>query len=469
MLHTRFKFNLRFKTFGEVAARLSALLIYAAGARLLGTDGFGLFSLALSYAALASVLIDSGTLNIITRDLARNRAAAPELIRSVTLYKALMSPVAVAVVYFGVRLMNPGVVPGPLLLVAGLWAIGTSLTEHLYAVLSGLERMDVEALVKISNRIGAFVFAVALFYLHRSVATFTLGTAVGLGIGVIIGVWWLHTNVGRWSFRIEWPMLMTVLKTSVPLFVAWLFITLYGNQDRYVMASLHFSKADIGVYSAAAKLVDALRPIPVLLMGAVFPIVAEAAVKDRALFEKIAGTLIKYSVIGLFPFAFGVTVFSPLVVRIIFGPQFAVTGGILAVAIWGYVGIFLNHLFQALLVSSDRQSKFLYGSMISMLVNLPLCWWFFQRMGPAGGAWALIGSESALLIFSISASPWARPHLATLFGRPFVLAGSSLALFWLVRMWIPSPVAFLAAIALYGVLVWRSSLVDVSLLRRFVV
>jgi PST family polysaccharide transporter len=284
-----------------------------------------------------------------------------------------------------------------------------------------------------------------------------------------MGVWWLHRNVGRWSAQVDRAVLMNVLKTSLPLFAAWIFITLYGNQDRYVMAWLHFSKADIGVYSAAAKLVDALRPVPVLLMGAVFPIVAEAAVKDRALFEKIAGTLVKYSVIGLFPFAFGVTVFSDLIVRIIFGPQFAMTGGILAISIWGYVGIFLNHLFLALLVSSDRQSRFLYGAMISMLVNLPLCWFFFQRTGPAGGAWALIGSESALLIFGIASSPWARHHLATLFGRPVALAALSLGLFWVIRFWVPVPVAFVAAIGLYALLVWRSSLVDISLLRRFVV
>ena len=469
MLHSRFKFNLRFKTIGEVAARISALLIYAAGARLLGTDGFGLFSLAFSYASLSSVLIDSGTLNILTRNLARDRSSAPELIRTITTYKFIVAPFAIAFIWVLVHFVDDSGQMGSLVIITGLVAVATSFTEHLYAILSGLERMDVEAVVKVINRVGAFVFAVSVFYLHRSVGGFTLGMAIGLWTGVAIGLFWLNKKVGSMSPHIDRKILRETLSTGAPLFAAWIFITLYNNQDRYIMQMLHFSKSDIGIYSAAAKLVDALRPIPVLLMGAVFPIVSEAAVKDKALFDKIAGTLVKYSVLGLFPFAFGVTVFSELIVRIIFGPQFGLTAGILSVGIWGYVAVFLNHLFLYLLVSSDQQKKFLHGAIVLMAVNAPLCWWFMQTIGIAGGAWALIGSESALLVFNLFVSPWALRQFRTLFGRPAVLAAASLALFWVLRFWMPDPAAFVGAIILYGLLVWRSSLVDVSLLRRFIV
>jgi len=469
VLHSRFKFNLRFKTIGEVAARISALLIYAAGARLLGADGFGLFSLAFSYASLSSVLIDSGTLTLLTRDIARDRSTAPELIRSLTLYKFLVAPFAVLIIYGLVRLIDREGISLSIFLVMGLVAVATSFTEHLYAILSGLERMDIEAGVKVINRAGALIFAVLMFHLVRSVGGFAFGMALGLWASVAFGLWWLHRNVGKLSFKINKPVLASTLKAGIPLFSAWIFLTLYVNQDRYIMSMLHYSNTDIGIYSAAAKLVDALRPIPVLLMGAVFPILSQAAVQDKALFDRIAGTLVKYSVIGLFPFAFGVTVFSDLIVRIIFGPQFVMSADILSIAIWGYVAVFLNHLFLYLLVSSDQQKKFLQGAIVLMGVNAPLCWWFMQSVGIAGGAWALIGSELALLIFNLLVSPWARRQAGMLFVRPSILAAASLALFWVLSFWMPSQAAFFIAIALYGVLVWRSSLVDVSLLRRFIV
>ncbi len=469
MLHSRFKFNLRFKTIGEVVARISALLIYAAGARLLGADGFGLFSLAFSYASLSSVLIDSGTLTLLTRDIARDRTTAPELIRSLTLYKFAVAPFALLLTYALVHLVDKDGVSLSIFLVMGLVSVATSFTEHLYAILSGVERMDIEAGVKVINRAGALVFSVIVFHFIKSVGGFALGMAMGLWTSVAFGLWWLHRNVGPLSFRINKPVLKATLKAGMPLFTAWIFLTLYVNQDRYIMSMLHYSKTDIGIYSAAAKLVDALRPIPVLLMGAVFPIVSEASVKDKALFDRISATLVKYSVIGLFPFAFGVTIFSDLVVRIIFGPQFVLSSGILSIAIWGYVAVFLNHLFLYLLVSSDQQKKFLQGSIVLMAVNAPLCWWFMQSVGIAGGAWALIGSEVALLVFNVLVSPWARRDIGTLFGTPILLAAASLALFWLLRFWMPDPAACVGAVSLYGILVWRTRLIDVSLVRKFIV
>jgi O-antigen/teichoic acid export membrane protein len=469
VLQNRFKFNLRFKSAGEFFARLCALLIYAAGARLLGADGFGLFSLAFSYAMIASVLIDSGTLNIVTRNLARDRSTAPELVRTLTTYKFSVAPLAVLAIYGLVRLIDAEGNTPSLVLATGLVAAGTAMGDHFSAILSGFERMDVEAGIKIVNRISALVFAIGLFYLHRTVAGFTLGMAIGVWISVGVAWWWTHRHIAPLSLTINGNVLREVLWTGLPLLAAWLFITLYANQDRYILSILDFSPHDIGVYSASAKLIDALRPIPVLLMGAVFPIVAEAAVRDQALYDKIAGTLVKYSVIGLFPFAFGVSVFSTEIVRIIFGPEFASTAGILSIAIWGFTGVFLNHLFLYLLVSSNQQKKFLQGAIILMVVNAPLCWILFQSNGLVGGAWALIGSEAALLIFNIAASPWARRQIVLLFGRPAALAASSLAVFAILRFWLPSAASYALSIAVYAVLVWRASLVDIALLRRFIV
>lgn len=469
MLHARFKLNLRFKTVGEAAARLCALAIYAAGARLLGAEGFGLFSLAFSYSMLATVLIDSGTLSVVTRNLARDKSNASPLIRSTVVYKSAVAPFAVAAICLLAYFLDPGRQIMQLMPIAGLIAAGTALGDHVSAILSGIERMEIEAGLKVINRAGTFLFAVGAFFLHRSVESFTFGMAIGVWVSVGLGLWWIHRNVARLEFRADMPLLKDLLRSSVPLFVSWLFITIYGNQDRYILGMLDFSERDIGIYSASAKLIDALRPIPVLLIGAVYPIVSEAAVKDKILFERISATLVKYSVIGLFPFAFGVTVFAPFIVRVVFGPEFAPTASILAISIWGFVGIFINCLFLYLLVSANQQRKFLQGSIILMVVNAPLCWVLFQSTGLEGGAWALIASESALLLFNVAASSWARSQIPMLFGRPAILAASSLLLFSVLRIWIPDVPSFIAAIGLYVALVWRSSLVDVALLKRFVV
>ncbi len=471
MLHDRFKFNLRFKTVGEVFSRICALLLYAAGARLLGAEGFGVFSLAFSYAMLSAVLIDSGLFSIVTRMLARDKSNAPELIRTVTTYKFIVSPFAVLLIYLVVRHLDPGGQTAPLIFVTGLVAVATALTDHLSSILSGLERMDIEAWVKSTNKLASVIFAVLLFRIDRSVHGFTLGMALGLFLSLACGFWWVHRNLVPLRFEIDRVILKKVLRVGLPIFLATILVTFYTNQDRYLLSFLHFSDRDIGIYSAAAKLVDALRPLPVLLMGAVYPILSEASVKDRVLFEKISGALVKYSVLALFPFAFGVTVFSRLVVRIVFGPEFVQSGPILQVAIWAFVGIFLNHLFFVFLLSTDRQRRFFQSALVLTLANGLLCFLFFQWFGPIGGGWALVGGEIALFLFNMTdrQNGWLRRGIGPLFLRPALLAGLSVGIYVFLRIWMPDPVAWLLAIGVYGFMIWRLKMVDVALVRKFVV
>ena len=401
MIHRRFRSNLQFKVLGETIARFSSFALYAVGARLLGIENFGLFSLAFSYAIIFTIFIDLGTNNIVTRHIARNRDTLSDIIPTTILFKLSLIPIVLGLLFGFVSIVSDDSTLIRLTTIFGIFAVGVAMGEHLSAVLSGLERMDVEANLKMVWKLGGFILAVVFYQHFKTVESFVWGLGVGQWLGVIVGIIWIRFRVMAGRAKFNKALLLDLLKTSFPLFVAWVFLIIYENQDIIILSFLKFTNSDIGLFSASAKLVDALKPLPVLLMGALFPILSEKAIKDRSLFSKMSVIMYQYAFYLLAPAVFIVSLYATPICQLIFGQPFAPSGSVFQVAIWGFMFIFINHLLIQSLISSDLQKRYLHGAIMVFLINGTLCVILFRSMGIQGGAWALLGGEFFYLLFNL--------------------------------------------------------------------
>lgn len=401
MIHQRFRFNLQFKVLGEFFARISAFLLYAAAARLLGTDQFGFFSLSFSIAIFTIVFLEMGTNSIITRNLARKDISVVELISTTTTFKFLLIIPIVLVLNIVLRIFHFEKELINLTNVMVFVALGIGFGEHISAILSGLEKMNVEANLKLFWRLGSLVLAVLLFQAYQNIYFFVIGMALGQWAGVIISFIWIHFKVQRFTFSIKIELLKKMLRVSFPLFAAWLFVVIYDRQSVLFMSFFSFSNIEIGLFSASIKLLDAIRPIPVLFMSALFPILSEAALRDRFLFQKISTNVFKHAVVVLVPVTWLLMLFSAEIIQIIFGANYVLSAPVFEIAIWAFVGIFLNHVLLQLMISTDGQMKFLQGAVVVAISNALLCYWLIPLYGIQGGAWALVGSEVIFLVFNM--------------------------------------------------------------------
>ncbi len=397
MLKHRFKFNLKFKIIGEAVSRFSALIFYALAGRLLGAREFGLFSLAFSYASIFMIFSELGTNTIITRNLAQNKSTQGEIASTTTLFKFLLMPLTLLILHLVISHLYPGERIIFITDLMGLVALLTSIGDHQSAILTGVERVDIEAQLKALWKGGALGLAVLFFMFFHSLEAFIGGMIVGQGIGVVIGFIWIFKNLKPKIKMFQFPLLKEILIMSLPLFLGYIFLTLYYNQANLILSFLGFGDKDIGWFAASNKLIDALKALPVLLASALFPIFSEQSIKDPPKFAKIGVRAIHFFLLIPFPFLIVGSLLSHEICRIIYGPDFGPTGLIFSIALWSFLGIFVNHMMLHLLLAAGRQKPYLWGSIFLAGTNTLLILILAPRMDVQGAAWALLGSEMLIL------------------------------------------------------------------------
>jgi len=401
VLRRRITRNFLFKVTGETGSRVLGLVFYIFFARWFGAEKFGQYSFALSFASLFMALVDLGTNAIISRELARHRDRLRDYAHQTNALKILASLLTVSCIGISLIFLPQDGETKVLIFLMGFFVVGTGLVEYLGAVFSGVERMDMEATLKVLNKLLVLTGGTLAYYFTGDMPMTIIGLLLGYGGSLIIGyalLWRLGAPpLVKWNFAFQ----KDLIKQSFPLFSAWVLWNIYDNQDIVLLSFLGENSGQVGVFAAAARLVDTLRAIPVLMMGAIFPVLSDFWVKDRSRYRDLALFIMKWVTLLSLPIAVGTTVLSSSVIYLIYGIEYGEGGGVLAVAVWALMGIFANHVLINLFITSDRQKMTVVGAffvtILNLMGNLILIPWF----GIRGAAAALVLSESFYLFLNL--------------------------------------------------------------------
>jgi O-antigen/teichoic acid export membrane protein len=157
---------------------------------------------------------------------------------------------------------------------------------------------------------------------------------------------------------------------------------------------------EVGVYAVAARLSEGWYFLPVAIVSSFFPRLIELRADERKYHHRLQQLLDGLFSIAL-AVALGVTLFAVPLARVIFGPEYAGAGPILAVHIWTAVFIFMRAviskwiLIENLLVLSVVTQG--CGAVLNVLLNLIL----IPSLGGVGAAVATLVSYAAASYFSL--------------------------------------------------------------------
>jgi len=389
----RIKRNTAFKVSGEVAVRLAGLGLYVLLARWLGASQFGHFSFAFSYAVLFMVVVDLGTNNIITRDLARKTYDLVYIFPRLNALKLVSAFFAFGLIALSLFFIPTDPVPRSVILIIGFVVIFMSLGEYVGAILSGLEKMGMEAVFKFVQRVFSLMGVTIGFFISKNLLGTVMGLCVGYGASIVVGYFILRFLGAPGGVLWDSVFIKNLLKLSLPLFLSWTFWNFYDNQDILLLKFLKVSSADIGQFAVAMKFIDVFRGVPVLLMGAFYPLFGQFWKTSERVFNHVAVFLIKWIFAISLPLALGGALMAPSLFTVIFGKEYSGSAWYFQVAVWAIVGIFLNHVMTHLLIHQDKVSKTVIGAGIITVVNAVMIVLLVPLWGTVGAAWSLVISE----------------------------------------------------------------------------
>ncbi|WP_162142046.1 oligosaccharide flippase family protein [Ilumatobacter coccineus] len=392
-----------------------ATVVAAIVPRFLGPVPIGRLSLGVAIWLMVSVLASLGTPTMLTVEVARDVPAARVLAARAIRARAVAF-VAVAPFVVLLLLVADYERRTVAIVLAMSFAAFVNLVSSTYAsVIHGLQEMGATARVEV---IGKLLNAVAV------VSALALGggalaiVGVGAGVSVVSAVLLVNafrrvcppaTSTSDWSAR-------RVATVAAPFLLAEASLVVYQQLDTLVMSIL-VDEETIGWYATADLLFGSLLFVPVILMTAMFPAIADMHQRDPAevphLLERSSRSLLVVSV----PIGVGTIVVSRSFVNTLYGDAYDNAAPVLAV--FGVVVILSCQtiMLGRFALATDRVAFWVRLMVFSILLTVPLDLvfvpWTRDRFdnGALGGALAYVVTESIMMIVGVVRMA---PHLLTM-------------------------------------------------------
>ena len=466
--------NTAFRLGGEVVAKLASIAFFVVIARELGRTGFGDFMFALSFTTLLLMASGFGSVQLLAREVARAPATTDAWLSNVTALRALTAlPLVGVATLVAAGTGHDGSVVATVALVGAGVAL-ENIGHGLQGTLQAHERMDLIAAGIVTQRIITATAGIAALALGGDLVVVAAVFGAGSLVGLVVMSVALARAVHRPHVAVDRRRLWPILRASAPIGLNLLLLSvlLQGGATLLAFLAPGDSSAEVGLYAAAMRLIEASLFLPSAFTAAMLPLLARGDGLGGLAGSTARG--VKALTVIVLPVATGLVVFAEPIITTLYGDDFS--GGVTPLRLLGAsVMLFgLNAYASTVLVAADRPSSvtrpLLLVAVGNVALNVALIPWL-----EATGA-AVAGLVSSLLLAVLTLRQVARYvgalHLARAFAGPVAAAGALAA----TALLVPGPTlttALLAAAAYAAVLAgwerlhWPDDLAaGVQLLRR---
>jgi O-antigen/teichoic acid export membrane protein len=168
-----------------------------------------------------------------------------------------------------------------------------------------------------------------------------------------------------------------------------------------VLMELVATPDEVGWFAASFRIFTVLGGIPLLLVGAIFPILARAARDDRLRHAYAAERLIAATVIGGAWLALMTAVLSRVAIDVVAGPKFSESVPVLRIQAFAVFASWLVVASTHVLISLARYREVLILSAVALVASASLVLALAPGIGAEGGAVANVGGESLAALFGV--------------------------------------------------------------------
>lgn len=389
--------NTSWFTVALVIQKVIAFIYFTYLARILGAESLGMYTFALSYISIFSIIIDFGTNHYITREIAKDNRAAKKITANVFGFKIFSSVVAVGVALSVAQLLGYDPVTQQLLLAAVIAMVFESFVLSVYAIIRGFHTLRYESQATVAIHIiialVGFVVAATTQNILLLVGVLILAHCINLAYGL-----WLLTR--RFSLplrlRFDYQYWKKIGLAILPFALAAGFSKVYGAFDQIVLSKLA-TPDQLGFYAVAYKLTFALQFVPMALMASLYPAMSTFFATNKQELSRVVMRALYYLLIITLPLAGGIVVFAQPVIVSLYTEEYAASVIPLQILVLSLPFLFINFPIGSLLNASDNQKKQTRNIGIALGLNIILNLVLIPVYQAAGAA--LASTISTILFF----------------------------------------------------------------------
>lgn len=381
----------------RIIQMLISLVIGSLTVRYLGPSNYGLINYGQSIVLLFSAITKLGLENIIIKEYIDNKETSGEIVGSAMALRILSSFVSVILIIATIMVLKPN--NNLILWITIIQSL--CLFFQVYEILefyfqSKLESKKV-SITKVIAYIFATIYKVYLLVSHKSIIWFCFSTLIDYAIIMIILFVWFKKEK---KLKVRKLIMKDLLTKGSPFIISSMMITIYMQTDKIMIGSM-LDEYQLGLYSAATAICILWGFIPEAIINSMRPVIFEKKkTSEEEYLKKIKLLFMIVFWLGIF-FCLGISIFSKLVIYILYGKEYFDAQMCLIIAVWYTTFAYLGTARTVWLVAENK-AKYakwftIWGAIINVLLNSIL----IPKFGINGAAIATLVSQ----IFTVMITP----------------------------------------------------------------
>lgn len=368
------------------------LVVTMITARYLGPANYGLISYAASIVAFVAPIMKLGLDSILVHEIVNNDKLEGKILGTSMLMCCLSAVMCILGIFLFVSIINAGeketiivcIIYSILLIFQALEMIQYWFQAKLLAKYSSIAMLISYILVT--------GFQILLLITNKSIYWFAISNSLDYLIISII-LYTIYKNKSNQKLSFSSTLCRKMIKKSKYYILANLMVTIYAQTDK-IMLKLMIDNASVGYYSAAVTSAGMASFIFAAIIDSARPIIFEAK-KNEDLIKYEKNIISLYSVVIYFSIfiCLMVTIFSPLIVNIMYGQEYANSIPILRLIVWYTTFSYLGSARTIWIMAESKHNYLMFINTAGVILNILLNYILIPIYGIIGAAIATVLTE----------------------------------------------------------------------------
>ncbi len=366
--------------------------------RVLGVEGFGIYSLTLSLAQYFVILVDFGFNLSASKKIAEHQND-PEYISKIffeTLYsKSILCLISIIIITL-LTITNTHAVIQSELIYTVLMLIGTTLMPTWF--FQGIEKLSVVTNLMIVAKLS--ILPLFFIFVHSDADikfAVIIQSSMSLLAGIIAIIYIYRNKLVR-VVNFSSLKIARTLKDSSPIFFATLSISLY-TMSTTIIIGIFSNIYEVSIFTAADRVKGAILGVFLVLGNAFYPRINSLLVSKKEEAYALIRKIFYWQGILCIVIIIAIGIFSKLIAKIVFGHEYSEVSTLLVLFSPVYFLVIQSTVLgNYILLPHGYKKYYTILPMISAVIHIPLCAFLAFKYGALGGIVSIISIETLSFI-----------------------------------------------------------------------
>ncbi|GEM_PF-3392187 len=392
--------NASFVSAGAVTGKLLALLTLYFTSRMLGPGNFGSYNFALVYAGYFALLADFGTTQVMIIKGAQQPANRSGLFWQIAHFRVLIGMAITVLLVISAYVITSDNNTRHAIIISSLAIPIGNISGLLGAFFISDQAHNFKVIIETLVAVAVTAVSILLLCLGYSYVSLTVIGLLGVVSLVMAQYKYLRGHGLDRLSKVEINDILKIIKTAAP-FGAILFLNNLFSRIDIALIQKILGPKEVGVYSAAYKLMNNVAFIPGAVTSAMLPVMSIMTMEN----SQETGRLVKRAIsillsLGL-PIAMLTMFWGRGFVMLYFGPGYAEAVLPLIILGWAVPLMFINSIFIHLFYAQNRLRQIIVLVSLLVLVNISFNLVLLKPMGIVGAAIATVICELSAVTYYI--------------------------------------------------------------------